>query len=236
MKDIGKNIKSIRQTKGMTQNDLANALYVTRQTVSNYENGRSQPDLDMLLKIAEILETDVNAVIYGPPIPQSKKTAYKWAAASSGATAICFSLYFTINAVFASADYGYMFSMRSINRLAVFPVSMFLLGWSLLCILGLFSGLEQIKKEGVIFFRILLLVLGCALAVISVPYIIFHGVSIYRVISTLSVSMVFPYIPIYHEISMGMLYLIYQAPFVYSILGGIFWLFGLPYTKRESEK
>ena len=29
MKDIGKNIKSIRQTKGMTQNDLANALYVT---------------------------------------------------------------------------------------------------------------------------------------------------------------------------------------------------------------
>ena len=57
MKDIGKNIKAIRQTKGMTQNDLADALYVTRQTVSNYENGRSQPDLDMLLKIAEILES-----------------------------------------------------------------------------------------------------------------------------------------------------------------------------------
>ena len=137
--NIGKNIKAIRQTKGMTQNDLANALYVTRQTVSNYENGRSQPDLDMLLKIAEILETDVNAVIYGPPIPQSKKTAYKWAAASSGATAICFFLYFTINSVFDGADYGYMFSIRSINRLAVFPVSMFLLGF-IFCLFFLAIG------------------------------------------------------------------------------------------------
>ncbi len=236
MKNIGKNIKAIRQAKGMTQNDLADALYVTRQTVSNYENSRSQPDLDMLLKIAEILETDVNAVIYGPPIPQRKKAAYKWAAASSGATAICFFLYFTINAVFNHADYGYMFSIRSINRLAVFPVSMFILGWTLLCLLSLFSGLEQIKKERVKIFRLLLLVVGCALAVIPIPYIIFFSISIYRVISTSSVSMTFPYVPVYQEISTGVLQLIYHAPFVYSILGGFFWLFGLPDTKRKAER
>ena len=39
MRDIGKNIKNIRQTKGMTQDTMAEALFVTRQTVSNYENG-----------------------------------------------------------------------------------------------------------------------------------------------------------------------------------------------------
>ena len=77
MRDIGKNIKNIRQTKGMTQDTMAEALFVTRQTVSNYENGRSRPDLDMLLRIAEVLETDVNTIIYGPPIPQSKKDSYK---------------------------------------------------------------------------------------------------------------------------------------------------------------
>jgi len=235
MKDIGKNIKAIRQTKGMTQNDLADALYVTRQTVSNYENGRSRPDLDMLLKIAEILEADVNAVIYGPPLPQSKKTARKWAVASSAATSICFFLYFTVNAVFDGADYGYMFSIRSINRLAVLPVSMFLLGWSLLCLLSLLSGLEQIKKERVKIVRLVLLVVGCVLAVIPVPYIIFFGISIYRVISTSSVSMVFPYIPVYHEIFMGILQLIYHAPFVYTILGSLFWLFGLPDIKKNAE-
>ena len=54
MRDIGKNIKTLRMAKGMTQEDLAAALFVTRQTVSNYENGRSRPDLDMLLNIAQV--------------------------------------------------------------------------------------------------------------------------------------------------------------------------------------
>ena len=230
MKDIGKNIKAIRRAKGMTQNELADALYVTRQTVSNYENSRSHPDLDTLLKIAEIFETDVNTVIYGPSLPQNKKAAYKWAAFSSGATAICFLFYFTVNAVFDRVDYGYMFSVRSINRLAVFPVSMFLLGWTLLCILGLFSGLEQIKQAKTA--RRRLLVLGCVLAGIPIPYIIFHAISVFRVISTSSVSMAFPIIPVYREVSMAVLQLIYHAPFVYSILGGLFWLFGLPRLKN----
>jgi len=232
MKDIGKNIKAIRRANGMTQNELADALYVTRQTVSNYENNRSHPDLDMLLKIAEIFEADVNTVIYGPSLPQNKKAAYKWAAFSSGATAICFLFYFTVNAVFDRVDYGYIFSfsVRSINRLAVFPVSMFLLGWTLLCILGLFSGLEQIKQAKTA--RRMLLVLGCVLAGITIPYIIFHAISIFRVISSSSVSMSFPLIPIYREVSMAVLQLIYHAPFVYSILGGLFWLFGLPRLKN----
>ena len=68
MRDIGKNIKALRTAKGMTQEDLA-ALFVTRQTVSNYENGRSRPDLDMLLNIAQVLDTDATAILYGPPQP-----------------------------------------------------------------------------------------------------------------------------------------------------------------------
>ena len=41
MRDIGKNIKTLRIRRGMTQDELAEALYVTRQTVSNYETGGS---------------------------------------------------------------------------------------------------------------------------------------------------------------------------------------------------
>lgn len=37
MRDIGKNIKTLRMAKGITQEELAAALFVTRQTVSNYE-------------------------------------------------------------------------------------------------------------------------------------------------------------------------------------------------------
>ena len=41
MRDIGKNIRTLREKKGMTQEELAQALFVTRQTVSNYETGVS---------------------------------------------------------------------------------------------------------------------------------------------------------------------------------------------------
>lgn len=72
MRDIGKNIRSLREKKGMTQEALAEALFVTRQTVSNYETGRSRPDLDMLVKIAQVLEADVNQVLYGLPADQDR--------------------------------------------------------------------------------------------------------------------------------------------------------------------
>ena len=73
MRDIGKNIRSLREKKGMTQEALAEALFVTRQTVSNYETGRSRPDLDMLVKIAQVLEADVNQVLYGLPADQDRQ-------------------------------------------------------------------------------------------------------------------------------------------------------------------
>ena len=52
MRDIGKNLKQLREQKGLKQEQLAELLFVTRQTVSNYENGRSRPDIETLMKIA----------------------------------------------------------------------------------------------------------------------------------------------------------------------------------------
>ena len=57
MRDIGKNIRDLRVKQNMTQDELAEKLFVTRQTVSNYETGRSRPDVEMLASIAEALNT-----------------------------------------------------------------------------------------------------------------------------------------------------------------------------------
>ena len=67
MRDIAKNIRTLRTAKNLTQDELAEKLFVSRQTVSNYETGRSRPDVEMLAKIAEVLDTDANTVIYGLP-------------------------------------------------------------------------------------------------------------------------------------------------------------------------
>ena len=63
MRDIGKNIRYLRESKGLTQDQLAEKLFVTRQTVSNYETGRTRPDVDMIVSIANVLETDANTAV-----------------------------------------------------------------------------------------------------------------------------------------------------------------------------
>ena len=63
---IGGTIKKLRTGQGLTQDQLAEKLYVTRQTVSNWERGTSQPDLEQLETIATALEVDVMTLLYGP--------------------------------------------------------------------------------------------------------------------------------------------------------------------------
>lgn len=73
MRDIGKNIRELRIKKSMTQDALAESLFVTRQTVSNYETGKSRPDIDMLIRIAEVLDCDINSILYGQPMHDDRK-------------------------------------------------------------------------------------------------------------------------------------------------------------------
>lgn len=60
---LNENIRSIRKTKGLSQEEFAIKLYVVRQTVSKWERGLSVPDSEMLIRIAEILETPVSVLL-----------------------------------------------------------------------------------------------------------------------------------------------------------------------------
>ena len=50
---LNENIKALRKTKGLTQDELAIRLNVVRQTISKWEKGLSVPDAEMLQKIVE---------------------------------------------------------------------------------------------------------------------------------------------------------------------------------------
>lgn len=60
---LSKNLKIFRKRKGLTQENIAEALNVVRQTISKWEKGISVPDADMLIKLAEILDVSVNELI-----------------------------------------------------------------------------------------------------------------------------------------------------------------------------
>ncbi len=67
MNSIGKNIKQMRTEKSWTQQQLADRLFVTRQAVSNWENGKTEPDADTLLKIADIMQADIRDIVENSP-------------------------------------------------------------------------------------------------------------------------------------------------------------------------
>ena len=68
---LNENIKAIRKSKGLSQQELAVKLNVVRQTVSKWEQGLSVPDSDMLISISEALETPVSTLL-GETVTESE--------------------------------------------------------------------------------------------------------------------------------------------------------------------
>ncbi len=73
VKKIGSFIKTLRKEKGLTQEDLAEALFVSGKTVSRWETGSTLPDLITLQQIAEYLEVDIRELIDGEHFPEIKE-------------------------------------------------------------------------------------------------------------------------------------------------------------------
>ena len=67
---LGENIKALRKARGLSQQELAGRLHVVRQTVSKWEQGRSVPDADLLVQLADCLGVPVEELL-GTPAPES---------------------------------------------------------------------------------------------------------------------------------------------------------------------
>ena len=60
---LHENIKIIRKSRGLSQEELAVKLNVVRQTISKWEKGYSVPDVEMLTKLADVLEVPVSQLL-----------------------------------------------------------------------------------------------------------------------------------------------------------------------------
>ena len=66
---FSENVKAIRKAKGVTQGELAARLHVVRQTISKWEKGLPVPDAELLIRLAEVLDTTVSQLL-GADIPE----------------------------------------------------------------------------------------------------------------------------------------------------------------------
>ena len=88
MASVAKHIRKLRLERGLTQEELAERLHVTRQAVSNWERSAAQPDLDTLQAIAAALGVEVTEVIYGAPPPAAVTGAVRRRWLITGALAV----------------------------------------------------------------------------------------------------------------------------------------------------
>ena len=63
--ELGSQIKKYRNELSLSQDALAEKIYVSRQTISNWENGKSYPDVNSLVLLSEVFQTSIDRLIKG---------------------------------------------------------------------------------------------------------------------------------------------------------------------------
>lgn len=133
--ELGKQIKTYRQNAKLSQEELANRIYVSRQTISNWENEKSYPDMNSLVLLSEIFKTSIDNLIKGD-IDLMKEVIKKEEIAKFN-------------------HYGRIYSiMLTATVVSAVPLFMWLgtwgfIPWGIICVIALYYAfkVEKIKKD-----------------------------------------------------------------------------------------
>lgn len=226
MKDISKNIKALRISKGFTQESLAQALYVTRQTVSNYETGKSRPDIEMVMRISDVLGVDANTILYGEEAAGHRLVARKQWVTSSIITAGLGILYLILMPLARKiAAKVFLLGPKILIQLLLLPCFLFMLGCTGMQIISYLLNLTQKSSPGfakaIRGLRICLIAAGCLYLVFIIPYIVWLMVGLIQSLANTSVAMHFPEIPVYQPIASALIYLLLRHTWIVLPLGVI---------------
>lgn len=71
--EVGNQIKKYRQSIKLTREELAEKIYVTRQTVSNWERGKNYPDLNSLIMLCDLFNISLDILVKGDVIEMKKQ-------------------------------------------------------------------------------------------------------------------------------------------------------------------
>lgn len=171
MANVGKNMKLLRKQKNMTQDELAEQLFVSRQTISNYENGKSNPDIEMLIKIAEILDSDVNILIFGIPVTSDRKREYRKFGIGLGIFLILGILLMVVSPITKEWAAHYYDAGPSMTiQLLLIPALILMSGWLLMQTATVFFGAKRINGKGMTRLYYVVVIFLLLYALLMVPY------------------------------------------------------------------
>lgn len=175
MTSVGKNLKNIRKKNDLTQDELAEKLSVTRQAVSNWENGKTEPDIETLTKIAQIFDISIDELVDGIPKGIKELRGKK----SHLYIGIGFTVFYVISSLlmiifekplhdYVNSTYDVFYSAFSV--LVWKPLTVFSAGIGISALISYISGLYMENKN----LRIAFLIFGLVISVCTSGFMIFQ--------------------------------------------------------------
>ncbi|MBQ6876857.1 MAG: helix-turn-helix transcriptional regulator [Oscillospiraceae bacterium] len=188
MNSIGENIKTARKKLNITQEDLATKLSVTRQAVSNWENGKTEPDIETLTKIAQIFDISIDKLVGGVP-KEIKQLRGKKTHLYIG---IWFTLFYVVSSllmiilekpIYNYQGYTYDVFYSALCVLAWKPLTIVSGGIGISALISYVSGLYLKNRT----LRIIFTVLGITVSVCTTGFMLFQffGIQVFQTLTAL---------------------------------------------------
>ena len=141
--EAGKAIRELRERAGMSQDDLASRVYVSRQTISSWENGKTYPDLRSLLLLSDVFDATVDEIVgkdvtdMAKNIDRSAKTLNRLAYLMVGFFVLFMAALIWLGIQLLAWDWGAMQVAPTICLVAVFAVGVIVSS----------LGADRVKKD-----------------------------------------------------------------------------------------
>lgn len=219
-KTIGENIRILRTEKGMTQDAMAEALFVTRQTVSNYETGKSNPDVNMLLNIARLLDADIDTLIFGKPEPpdrrEERKRLIRCGVLSAGLILMWLLL---IPAMKHAANMYFFYQPIQLARYILVPGIYLSIGYSIMELIRYFIGIKPLNPGSALWGRRITWGLLLFYIVLLIPTVCFIAYSFYMSLTTDGYSLTMDLGSFVNYLLMYRTQLVFHHPYIFLLPG-----------------
>ena len=146
--NLGERLFELRKAKNLTQDDMAEKLNVTRQTVSKWETNQSTPDFDKIMPLCELFEIGVEELLTGkkPEEKQEKKEEQiltRQEVKERSAKVVSISIFIYIVAV---AFLMIAIPVKHVNPIIASSIFLLLIGWATARIVRNYMSIPKFEK------------------------------------------------------------------------------------------
>lgn len=241
MNKIGSNIKTLRESKNISQEELAQKLLVSRQTVSDYENGKKNPEIEVIIQIAEIFQTDANKLIYGFEEAIDKKVKIRNIIQIILCLALFVAMHYIDKYFYNLFSTYYIVGPRLFIDSAIWPFLYIFAGWSIMLFMQTLTEYKPLIKKYLTIIHWILVAIILAYIVINLPLWIWLVKDTWAQVSLFNGGGSYSYessSPSYAQWAIDLVFYfnIAKSYFLYIIIGAGLWLTKGKKKKLKTEK